>query len=183
MRLLDCVIFSAHPAPRPAPDDTRPPPCLPPPAAHEVRPPATAGTASTSRLRHPPRMRIQSAECLYRISNLTRASPARRPLRLYMRRIVSRVGCMPLLDRLRAPGCNLPRPQPGAFSRSNAGITRRPASLQEDDKRRVGGRVHAVVGLRPRRNNYLTLYTGLIRIVPFSKSRSVRPCSSISEKF
>jgi len=28
---------------------------------------------------------------------------------------------------------------------SNAGITRRPASLQEFDSQRVGGRVHAVV--------------------------------------
>jgi hypothetical protein len=30
---------------------------------------------------------------------------------------------------------------------SNAGITRRPASLEVDEKQRVGGRVHAVVML------------------------------------
>ena len=71
MRLLDCVIFSARHAARALLDDPRATPCLPPPAAHEVKPSAMAGTASTSCPRPPPRPRIQPAEIFYRISNLT----------------------------------------------------------------------------------------------------------------
>jgi hypothetical protein len=49
-----------------------------------------------------------------------------------------------------------PHPNPSQLlfryrdSRPTPGITRRPAPLKEDDKQRVGGRVHAVVMRRPR---------------------------------
>ena len=55
---------------------------------------------------------------------------------------------MRLLDRLRAAGRNLPRIGPPRSGDLTPGITRRPTSLPDDERQRVGGRVHAVVMLR-----------------------------------
>ncbi len=59
-----------------------------------------------------------------------------------------RVRFIPLLDRLRAAGCNSRVGDLLLSGDLTPGITRRPETLEVDDKRRVGGRVHAVVRLR-----------------------------------
>ena len=102
MRLLDGVSFSARPIPHAVLDDPRAPPCLPPLASHEVRPSTTATIASTSRLRHPPRTRIQSVEVSDRPSNLTLRITRPPTSSMWITVFVSRVACMRLLDRLRA---------------------------------------------------------------------------------
>ncbi len=56
---------------------------------------------------------------------------------------------MPLLGRPGAAGCNSRVGSPLLSGDLTPGITRRPASLSEDEVRRVGGRVHAPVRLRP----------------------------------
>jgi hypothetical protein len=145
MRLLDGVIFSARPAAHAVLDDTRPPPCLPPPAAHEVRPSTTAGTASTSRLRHPPRPRIQQQKSSDRPSNLT-PRITRRPKPITRHDIVRVGGRVHALVRpAHSAGTRHSAHRAGAFSRSNAAHHAPAHMIAFDDMTRVAGRVHALV--------------------------------------
>jgi hypothetical protein len=71
MRLLDCVIFSARSIHRGVCNDSRPSPCLSLQAPTEAKPSMSAGGASSTRPRHPPRLRFHSTVISNRSSNLT----------------------------------------------------------------------------------------------------------------
>jgi hypothetical protein len=77
--------------------------------------------------------------------NARHHAPPRAPL---MKAALWAVACMRLLDRLKAPGRNAHSIGLAHSADLTPGITRRPASLKEFNKQRVGGRVHAVVGRR-----------------------------------
>src|SRR5919205_1621761 len=80
-----------------------------------------------------------------RNSNLTPGITRRATPLLLITAAVSAVGCMPMLDRLRAAGCNFRVGSPPRSGDLTPRITRPPAPLIEFNSRRVAGRVHALV--------------------------------------